>query len=442
MKYLVVECGLSYAVVLDEEGRFLKVANLHYQVGQTVTDVIEMRLPDASREAPSQIHYGNQPIPLQKPSDERAPGLSLVPEPAPGSSQPQPKKNGKKHRLRPWMYSLTAAAACLILLVFSLFQFRVGRTPYASVYLTINPEVRIDVNRKDIVVELEGINPDGQALIENYSYKNKPLYLTMDELADRAIQMGFLHDGGKVSLLLDAEDDQWVTEHSDSLSTQLNNYLSEKVTVTIEVQSAGAQRHEIIIPVDPAPSQTAPPETAPPETSPAQTTPAETAPPQTTPAETAPPQTTPAETAPPQTTPAETAPPQTAPPQTAPPQTAPPQTAAPQTAPPQTTPEVLNDDDDGLTDYHTSDDDGYTDYYPAGPGSVIQDGDDVFDDDSFDDDSFGDNSDDDFDDDSFDDNGDRGFDDDSDDRGNDDDDDDGGNDSDDDDGDNDSDDDD
>ena len=425
MKYLVVECGLSYAVVLDEEGRFLKVANLHYQVGQTVTDVIEMRLPDASREAPSQIHYGNQPIPLQKPSDERAPGLSLVPEPAPGSSQSQPKKNGKKHRLRPWMYSLTAAAACLILLVFSLFQFRVGRTPYASVYLTINPEVRIDVNRKDIVVELEGINPDGQALIENYSYKNKPLYLTMDELADRAIQMGFLHDGGKVSLLLDAEDDQWVTEHSDSLSTQLNNYLSEKVTVTIEVQSAGAQRHEIIIPVDPAPSQTAPPETAPPETSPAQTTPAETAPPQTTPAE--------------------TAPPQTAPPQTAPPQTAPPQTAAPQTAPPQTTPEVLNDDDDGLTDYHTSDDDGYTDYYPAGPGSVIQDGDDgddVFDDDSFDDDSFGDNSDDDFDDDSFDDNGDRGFDDDSDDRGNDDDDDDGGNDSDDDDGDNDSDDDD
>ena len=427
MKYLVVECGLSYAVVLDEEGRFLKVANLHYQVGQTVTDVIEMRLPDASREAPSQIHYGNQPIPLQKPSDERAPGLSLVPEPAPGSSQPQPKKNGKKHRLRPWMYSLTAAAACLILLVFSLFQFRVGRTPYASVYLTINPEVRIDVNRKDIVVELEGINPDGQALIENYSYKNKPLYLTMDELADRAIQMGFLHDGGKVSLLLDAEDDQWVTEHSASLSTQLNNYLSEKVTVTIEVQSAGAQRHEIIIPVDPAPSQTAPSGTAPPETSPAQTTPAETAPPQTTPAETAPPQTTPAETAPPQT---------------APPQTAPPQTAAPQTAPPQTTPEVLNDDDDGLTDYHTSDDDGYTDYYPAGPGSVIQDGDDVFDDDSFDDDSFGDNSDDDFDDDSFDDNGDRGFDDDSDDRGNDDDDDDGGNDSDDDDGDNDSDDDD
>ena len=28
MKYLVMECGLSYAIVLDEEGRFLKAANL------------------------------------------------------------------------------------------------------------------------------------------------------------------------------------------------------------------------------------------------------------------------------------------------------------------------------------------------------------------------------------------------------------------------------
>ena len=35
MKYLVMECGLSYAVVLDQEGRFLKVANLNYQIGQT-----------------------------------------------------------------------------------------------------------------------------------------------------------------------------------------------------------------------------------------------------------------------------------------------------------------------------------------------------------------------------------------------------------------------
>ena len=45
MKYLVMETHPAYAVVLDERGRFLKTANLHYQVGQTVQDVVELRLP-------------------------------------------------------------------------------------------------------------------------------------------------------------------------------------------------------------------------------------------------------------------------------------------------------------------------------------------------------------------------------------------------------------
>ena len=35
-----MECGLSYAVVLDEAGRFLKAANLGYQVGQTLDHVL------------------------------------------------------------------------------------------------------------------------------------------------------------------------------------------------------------------------------------------------------------------------------------------------------------------------------------------------------------------------------------------------------------------
>ena len=40
MKYLVMETHPAYAVVLYERGRFLKTANLHYQVGQTVQDVV------------------------------------------------------------------------------------------------------------------------------------------------------------------------------------------------------------------------------------------------------------------------------------------------------------------------------------------------------------------------------------------------------------------
>ena len=38
MSYLVMECHPGYAVLLDEEGRFLKAANLRYETGQTVYD--------------------------------------------------------------------------------------------------------------------------------------------------------------------------------------------------------------------------------------------------------------------------------------------------------------------------------------------------------------------------------------------------------------------
>lgn len=204
MKYMVMECHLSYAVVLDEEGRFLKVANRHYEVGQTVTDIVEMQVPQSA---------------VQK------------------------KKANK------WMYSLAAMAACLVLMVTSVFQM--GQMTYASVYMTINPEVRIDVNRNDVVVGLDGINPDGNDLIAGYEYKKKDLDLVMEELVDRAIDMGYLHEGGQISLVLDADSDEWIIVHSDTLTTQLNEHLNEKLSVTIEVTDTKEQSNQVVIPVAP-----------------------------------------------------------------------------------------------------------------------------------------------------------------------------------------------
>lgn len=43
MKYLVMECHNSYAILLDETGQFVKAANRHYSVGQTVTAPVLMR---------------------------------------------------------------------------------------------------------------------------------------------------------------------------------------------------------------------------------------------------------------------------------------------------------------------------------------------------------------------------------------------------------------
>ena len=48
MKYMVMECHTGYAVLLDEEGRFWKAADLHYEVGQTVENPLLMKQPQPS----------------------------------------------------------------------------------------------------------------------------------------------------------------------------------------------------------------------------------------------------------------------------------------------------------------------------------------------------------------------------------------------------------
>ncbi len=190
MKYLVMECHLSYAVVLAEDGRFLKVANRQYQVGQTVTEVIEMQIP-----------------------------------------APRMGSETKKKKKITWIYPLAAVAACLIFTITGLL-----RAPYASIYMTINPEVRIDVNRLDQVIEAEGVNADGKDLLEGYDYKKKDLDQVMDELADRAIDMGYLHEGGTITLTLDGAD-RWVVGHEEQLGSQLKQYLTDRITVVIDVET-------------------------------------------------------------------------------------------------------------------------------------------------------------------------------------------------------------
>ena len=182
MKYLVMECHPGYAVVLDENGHFLKVANRRYEVGQTVTEV-------------------------------------------------QPMKTPSRRRGKAWLYSLVAAAACLALVLGITLP---GTTqPYASVYVKINPEVRIDVDRQDRVLALAGINRDGLDLIAEYDYRGKDLELVTQELVDRAIDMGYLRQDGQVNVSLDSQDETWLEAHTASIS----HHLQEELSVTVQVQA-------------------------------------------------------------------------------------------------------------------------------------------------------------------------------------------------------------
>ncbi len=187
MTYMVMETHLSYCVVLDEAGRFIKAANKSYEIGQTVGQI--------------------EPLaPLAK----------------------------KKSRLITLSAVSGFVAACLVV-AFALYwsQFM---TSFASVYLRINPEVRMEVSQQNRVVGLTGLNEDGAALIDGYEFRGKRLSQTSVELLERAIDMGFLSDGGRVVADIDAPDEAWFTKTGIMLRKNLTDYLTERMSVTVEVR--------------------------------------------------------------------------------------------------------------------------------------------------------------------------------------------------------------
>ena len=120
-----MEVHPAYAVVLDEEGRFLKAANLRYQVGDTVRDIVELRRPK-----------GKTPRPVEAPVRRCRPGRLPV------------------HRV---LWLLPA-------------QLRPLRRP---AHARSTRMWSCTLSRTDRVLELEGLNADGQVLIEGYDYEGQ-----------------------------------------------------------------------------------------------------------------------------------------------------------------------------------------------------------------------------------------------------------------------------
>lgn len=189
MKYMVMECHTGYAVLLDEEGRFWKAADLHYEVGQTVENPLLMK-------------------------------------------QPQP--SGRRRITRLVSSTVAAVAACLFLF-FGFGYYQNYLRIYSSIYLSINPEVQMDLNRYGNVVRLTGTNEDGARLLEGYSGRGKDKLTVADELIDRAIEMGFLSEGGQVSFFIDSPEDALFQEYGTELRTEINEHLDGRITITIEI---------------------------------------------------------------------------------------------------------------------------------------------------------------------------------------------------------------
>lgn len=159
MKYTVMECHEGYAVLMDEEARFVTSANLHYEVGQSVTDPIILNEEQTARK------------------------ITFTP--------------GK----------FIAAAACLVLFASagSMYYSHNLKT-HSTVVISSDANIRMEVNKKGKVIHIVSDSESGKELLKNYSAKGKDKLTVANEIIGLEMEKGYISGGDTVDLYVSADD--------------------------------------------------------------------------------------------------------------------------------------------------------------------------------------------------------------------------------------------
>ncbi len=188
MKYLVMETNLAFAVVLDERGKFSEVPNLGYKVGEELDSV---------------VLFESKATLL--PRINRARAARLV----------------------------SAACVCLAMLV----SWRVWSTPVEAVRLHINPDVQLELNRFERVISAEGLNEDGKRLVESLKSYGRRVCEVSDSLADRAYELGYLEQDGKITVTVECEREERRLELEQAIIAELESHLADEIEVVADTKA-------------------------------------------------------------------------------------------------------------------------------------------------------------------------------------------------------------
>ena len=163
MKYLVMECHNGYAVLMDEESRFVTAANMHYEVGQTVTD----------------------PVLLE--------------------TENKQKHGGRRIIMR--AMRVTAAAACLVLAGFTGYRFFSPDkpAPHSVVFVSDAAEIEMKLDKNGSVVKLTSDSECGNQIIEKYIEshgRTSDRVDTANDLLALQINDGYISSGDTVEVYI------------------------------------------------------------------------------------------------------------------------------------------------------------------------------------------------------------------------------------------------
>lgn len=203
MRYIVMENHLSYSVVMDERGRFLRAANMGYEIGEVVDDIVTFTPPQKTQRTEA------APQPVKKPVPKRK------------------------------IILISAIAVGLVAIFLSLFFLFSGDRKYASIYLSTDAEIRMDVTEDGTAINLFGLNENGRRVIDGYEIEGKSMTDAANELMDAAIEKGMLQDGGRVVVSIEVSSDQWFNDTAEALYESLTAHLEDKVDVSVVTRRYG-----------------------------------------------------------------------------------------------------------------------------------------------------------------------------------------------------------
>lgn len=187
MTYLVMENHESHSIVIDENGMFYRVANLGYEVGDTVTDPIFMKTPET------------------------------------------------KKKSKPGWKKISTIAAIFVCLLLSSIPFISNNTQSdVLVYMSINPEIHLELNEDGKINKLVADNEDGKILLEGYSFRGKSVSNVLVELIDRAELLEYLSEGGDIRITVESESNDKAETMQVGLSEILKETYVKKYLIKIK----------------------------------------------------------------------------------------------------------------------------------------------------------------------------------------------------------------
>lgn len=189
MKYIVMECNEGYAVLMDEESRFVKAADLSYEVGQTVTDPLIM--------------------------------------------------NSDEHRARKITLHISraaAVAACLVLMVSagSIYYSR-NLKPHSTVLISSDANIRLELNKKGKVLHIRCDDSIGREILKDYNGKGKDMLTVANEILELEKEKGVISNGDTVDFYIESDN-------SKDYDTYRNNVEKGIADININVKGLDSFR--------------------------------------------------------------------------------------------------------------------------------------------------------------------------------------------------------